>query len=545
MLFYNIKKIVFDCKTFIIKNIFTLLILLIFFWYSLFLGFTYTKYQADPWHWGTIAGIAFDYINDFKLFKEITVVYGPGQPIFFNFINYFYNINLYSIGIITCIIYSLNIFFIYLILLKFSNNLTAVTIIALIIAMVPYPQIPWPDFYSGFCLTISVFFLTYYRNHRNEFLIILSSVFLVLAIIFRNTYILNILPSLIIFCLSYYCFRKDCPNNLNNKIFLYFLLFLILFFFILFLTNNLRDWFFQGIGLTKSHLLNLSKSSNLNENINIIYSIFRFIYHLIIPKTLANLYFFFIFSFNFLVVIFFFYKKKLLMKNLEISCLFLFSLIGFFGIIQSFSQFETWRNINSCVTVFIIFSFFLNKLKNKKYFYLIHFFIILITLPLLEFKKGSYAPNLYFPSLGTLKKNLGFIPFSKDIYLETNIKYFGKHRLNQEQMSYYLEMKSIICKFDKIVNFSFDRNLVYICDKKNNVTSTFSDIYPPKFFNSKLQKKFSNETIERDVIIIADENYSNKNLQLLKVIKIPSYTRYTKSDMYRREFGDKIFLYTK
>ncbi len=233
------------------------------------------------------------------------------------------------------------------------------------------------------------------------------------------------------------------------------------------------------------------------------------------------------------------------MKNLEISCLFLFSLIGFFGIIQSFSQFETWRNINSCVTIFIIFSFFLNKLKNKKYFYLIHFFIILITLPLLEFKKGSYAPNLYFPSLSTLKKTVGFIPFSKDIYLETNIKYFRKHRLNQEQMSYYLEMKSIICKFDKIVNFSFDRNLVYICDKKNNVASTFSDIYPPKFFNSKLQKKFSNETIERDVIIIADENYSNKNLQLLNLIKIPSYTRYTKSDMYRREFGDKIFLYTK
>jgi hypothetical protein len=233
------------------------------------------------------------------------------------------------------------------------------------------------------------------------------------------------------------------------------------------------------------------------------------------------------------------------MKNLDTSCLFLFSLIGFFGIIQSFSQFETWRNINSCVTIFIIFSFFLNKLKNKKYFYLIHFFIILITLPLIEFKKGSYAPNLYFPSLGTLKNTDGFVPFDKDNYLETNIKYFGKHQLNQEQMSYYLEIKSIICKFDKIINFSFDKNLVYICDKKNNVVSTFSDVYPPKFFNSKLQKKFSDESIGKDVIIITDENYSNKNLQLLKVIKIPSYTRYTKSDLYRREFGDKIFLYNK
>jgi hypothetical protein len=456
---HNIKKKKIENKTFIFKNIFTVLILLIVLWYSLYLGFTYTKYQSDPWHWGTIAGTALDYINDYKLFKETIIVYGPGQPIFFKFINYFYNINLYTIGIITCIIYSLNTFFIYLILLKFSNNLTAVTIVALIIALVPYPQVPWPDFYSGFCLTISALFLTYYRDTRNESMIIFSSIFLVIAIVFRNTYILNILPSLIIFYLSYYYFKKDCPNNLNNKIFFYFLLSLILFFLILFLTNNLRDWFFQGATITKSHLSNLSKLSSLNENITVIYSFFRFMYHLVIPKTLGNLYFFFIFCFNFLVLIFIFYKKKLFIKNLESSCLFLFSLIGFFGIIQSFSHFETWRNINSCATIFIIFSFFLNKLQNTKYFYLTHFFVILLTLPLIVFTKGSYTSNLYFPSLGTLKHAEGFVAFDKDNYLETNIKYFGKHQLNQEQMSYYLEIKSIICKFDKIVNFSFDKNL--------------------------------------------------------------------------------------
>jgi len=94
---HNIKKKKIENKTFIFKNIFTVLILLIVLWYSLYLGFTYTKYQSDPWHWGTIAGTALDYINDYKLFKETIIVYGPGQPIFFKFINYFYNINLYTI----------------------------------------------------------------------------------------------------------------------------------------------------------------------------------------------------------------------------------------------------------------------------------------------------------------------------------------------------------------------------------------------------------------------------------------------------------------
>jgi hypothetical protein len=278
------------------------------------------------------------------------------------------------------------------------------------------------------------------------------------------------------------------------------------------------------------------------------YSFLRFLYHLFIPKTLANLYFVLIFFFNILILTLFFLKKIIFTKNLEKSCLFFFSILGLFGVIQSFSHFETWRNINSSITIFIIFAYFLNQLQKKKYFYLIHFFIILISTLLLEFKKESYAPNLYFPSLGTVKyinNDFIFVPFKKDNYTETNIKYFGRHHLNKEQIYYYLKIKSIICKYDKIVNFSFDKNLVYICDKKNNIVNTFSDVYPPKFYNSKLQKKFTQDTIDNDTIVIADDNYLNKNLKLLKVVKIPKYTRYTKSDFYRQEFGDKIYLYIK
>ena len=63
----------------LISNIFLLSILS----YSFFLSFVYSTYHIDPWHWGTIASEATDYILGFKLFKEITLMYGPGMPIFF------------------------------------------------------------------------------------------------------------------------------------------------------------------------------------------------------------------------------------------------------------------------------------------------------------------------------------------------------------------------------------------------------------------------------------------------------------------------------
>ena len=51
--------------------------------YSFLLSLTYSTYHIDPWHWGTIASEATDYIKGFKLFKDITLMYGPGMPIFF------------------------------------------------------------------------------------------------------------------------------------------------------------------------------------------------------------------------------------------------------------------------------------------------------------------------------------------------------------------------------------------------------------------------------------------------------------------------------
>jgi len=104
-----IKKYMFD---FFFLSIFTSLII--------FLSNFFSIYNSDLHHWGFIASHALDYINGGKLFKEIFVQYGVGQLVFFKFINYFYEINFTSTGIITSIVYSLNLIIIYFIIKR--NN---------------------------------------------------------------------------------------------------------------------------------------------------------------------------------------------------------------------------------------------------------------------------------------------------------------------------------------------------------------------------------------------------------------------------------------
>ena len=65
------------------------LIILFIITYSLYLGITYSTYHTDPWHWGIAAGLAIDFINNFKLFNQIYILYGPGFPILLKIINFF------------------------------------------------------------------------------------------------------------------------------------------------------------------------------------------------------------------------------------------------------------------------------------------------------------------------------------------------------------------------------------------------------------------------------------------------------------------------
>ena len=515
--------------------------------YSIFLGSTYSKYHTDPWHWGSVISNSIDYINGFKLFKEIVLLWGPGQPILYYLINNFYKIDYYTIGIITSVIYCFFLLLSYLILKKLSNRIMAISILFIIFCLLPYPQTPWPDFYSGLCLVLSCYYLN--AANKNNITLFISSCFLSLSIIFRNTYILQIIPAIIIFCLLFLIQKKRLPL-IYKKFFLFFFVTIIIFFFTLLIQNNLRLWFEQGIGRINEY----QDISNTIYNYRInafIYSIIKFAYHVLVPTRIEGYYYLLIFLLNCGIIFLFIFKKKFFEKIKNSNCnIIFFSILGFFGIIQSFNQYEVWRNINSSISIFFVFSYFLNKFfKKKKYILTTGIGLIVFFFPLFPYNNADndwkyYNGTNYFPVIGYFVD--GKLSKDKELYLTSNILFFGQHKFTKEHLEYYKEMRSLICDYDKIINYSIDRTLTYICDKKNLIVSTYPrNNGSPIFFEIKLEKKFKNENLNKDEIIIADKEFSNNNLKLIKKIIMPKGTRYTYSDVFMRYFNSEIYLYIK
>ena len=155
-----------------------------------------------------------------------------------------------------------------------------------------------------------------------------------------------------------------------------------------------------------------------------------------------------------------------------------------------------------------------------------------------------YNGTNYFAVIGYIA--YGKLIKDKKLYLTSNILFFGQHKFTKEHLEYFEEMRSLICDYDKIINYSIDRTLTYICDKKNLIVSTYPrNNGSPIFFEIKLEKKFKNENLNKDEIIIADKEFSNNNLKLIKKIIMPKGTRYTYSDVFMRYFNSEIYLYIK
>ncbi len=523
------KKFKFNFKKY--DFIFDLALLLIIF-ISLYMGITYSTYHTDPWHWGVIVGGVIDYINGFSLFKDIHVLYGPGQIIFLKFINNFYSIDYFSIGVVTSIIYVSNLILIYFISKKISNKFTAFVIILIFFLLSNYAQTPWPDFYAGLCITFSILFLNLGRSSKKY--LIFASLFLILSITFRTTYLYTIISGI----LTYLIFTKILKINLSNHIkyfFIYSFYFLVLYLLLIIINQNFELWIEQGILITSS----LIEDKYLyNFDISYVYILIKFIYHFVFPSKLENFYFLLLFISSFGFLFFLLKKKSLNFKIIEQNNILFFFILALAGLIQSIYQNDVFRNLMSCVSIFIVFTYlinFLNK-KEKTYVYLI---IVLCLIPLIPKNFAESKVNI-FPNIGYVDKNNSLI-YDKNIFFNTNIKFFGKHKFNLETKTYYEEIESIICKYDTIANYSIDRTLGYIC--YNNLIPSPTISMNPIYLDINLEKKFKYENIKKNEILIADSKFKNKNLTLYKEIILPKYTRFTKSDLFRQTFDNKIYIY--
>jgi hypothetical protein len=158
---------------------------------SLVLGYYSFKYNQDFHHWGLQLSYLIDYKNGFLFFNEIYLQYGQGQTVLLYIIDKIFKINFFSIGIVVQIIYCLNLIFIYKIFCFFTEKRYALLILFFIFLIHPYIIYPWPDYYSGLCLTLSAYFLLINKSY-NIFYYVFSGFLLFLSIFFRTSYLVTI-----------------------------------------------------------------------------------------------------------------------------------------------------------------------------------------------------------------------------------------------------------------------------------------------------------------------------------------------------------------
>lgn len=515
------------------------------------LSFLFSIYHSDFHHWGFIASHALDYINGGKLFEEIIVQYGVGQLIIFKFINYFYEINFTSIGVITSVFYSLNLIIIYFIVKRLSSIFYAFFIVTLILFINPFVEFPWPDYIAGLWLSLFCFFLICGNPKKNSHYL-LAGLCLFLSIIFRTSYILNIFATCIIYFIFFKKNKKFYNKFLVNSLltFLFLLIFYILY---LLLEQNFINWFYQGIGIFKNYAF-ASEDPSFNTKGNLAFDIYhkygywslvffqtakltaKFIIQLIFPTSLEN-FVIFIFFFVNILFIFSFFNKKIknfigFNKNAQSNKLLFIALLGFFGMIQSIQFFNFFKNINSSSGILLTTSIVLISLNRSKFFYNRKYYYIFIILFFFIFK--------FFD---TLKKNF---QINYNNYFKSSIDFFGNRKFIKEDLDFYDSMKEYLCEGNKrIINFTLDTNFLYLCSRYKYYFYKFNvlNLQKDNFFNN-----FNNDIVDNSLIFVTTTDPLDiKKFAIKKVVDAPKSISYwierTPGPLPHKHRSNKVNIY--
>ena len=483
---------------------------------SLALGCYSFKYNQDFHHWGLQLSYLIDYKNGFSFFNEIYLQYGQGQTVLLYIIDKIFKINFFSIGIIVQIIYCLNLIFIYKIFCFFTEKRYALLILFFIFLIHPYIIYPWPDYYSGLCLTLSAYFLLINKSY-NIFYYIFSGFLLFLSIFFRTSYLATIVLAFGFFFLFY---RKIFFKYKINILFLTFNFFLVIYF--AYLNKNLSNWYYQGLGSITSyaygsnHHLMSPIIENFGENIWILLKLLkmflRFLYKLLNIFSLDNFIFTIFLLINLYYLFFIYLKKKITQIGFFETKLIFLSFIGLFGFLQSFMIYETFRNVNSTLGIFIFGVYAISQINfSKKLLLIIKVVIALLILIILQ----------KFPNISNYKK---LIIKNKGNFIQSSDNYFSENYfLLSENKVYYDKLNQLICNQNKkIINLSQDFVLPYICNSNVKKYSTMG----PSFFIKTNPEEYKRILIDYilldDEMLITSKDISSPNMKKIFEVNLPA-----------------------
>ena len=525
-------------KIFSSKQFYSYLIVIFLIFLSIYFSIDYTLYNTDFIHWSFITEQIAVFLNGGQLYKDIFLQYGDGIVILLFIINFFYKVDMYTLGVISSVVFSLKFFFFFYICTKLNKSIFLSLIGTILLFLsISYSQIPWPDIYSGLFLLIFYILLISNFKKENNLLILITSFTFFLTVYFRNTYILNFILTVICYSIYDICFTRK-KILYFYKIFLLTFVFIIFYFFILYLNDNLFLWYSQSFGLSDQYF-GVSELGLLERIEQYIYYILRLTYHFLIPKTLSNILFSVCGILTVVYIFVFTFFKKFLINSRENdetnSLVFFIGISSLCGLVQLLSHYEIIRYINSSIGVYIVAVYFVEKIKitNLK----IKVFSIIFLSAIYSFEIINYLIHVRNYPLSS--HNHRTFPYkSGDIneYSKTKLNYFGNKKLRPDYLKYYSDIEEIICKKKYIYNLSYDKTFNFICIEKKN---TFKyNIFTGEPDLIDLLNKGSN--IENRVII---SSYKLDNFQLIKEKSLPKDFRYTKSDTYMKFYPDKLFIY--
>ena len=313
------------------------------------------------------------------------------------------------------------------------------------------------------------------------------------------------------------CINKRFFKYKINIVVYSFIFFLIIYF--VYLNKNLPTWYFQGLGSITSyaygsnHHLMDTIIQNFGENIWIflkfIKMFLRFLFKLFNIFSLNNFIFTLFLLVNLYYILFYLYIN--LYNTYFVNSLLLLSLIGFFGFLQSFMIYETFRNINAALGIFFLGIHVVTNIEYpKKIIYLIKIIILLSIFILL----------LKFPNISNYQK---FIIKNDENFVINSVNFFPKNNLlTKENNEYYSNLKKNICiQKKKIVNLSSDFILPYLCDYNVKKFSAMGAYFLFKTNPNEYKRIYEDHTLFNDEILITSKNISNSNILKIFEIDLP------------------------
>jgi hypothetical protein len=450
-----VSKVVFDSR--MLRNLAPYVWVGVLFSISVALGTVYAIHNTDSHHWGFILGTVLDFSAGRSLFDQVFIQYGAGGPLFFKLVNAVWPLTYTNIGLITVAVYFGTLILLFLSAARLTNVSIAALVTTLAVLIHPYAIYPWGDYFAGFSLMAACFLLT--RTGDAAWRPFAAGAFLFFAFLFRNTYLVNISVSLIVYLMLAAFFVRARHRGAVRASITFFAV-TLLYFALLWLQDKTGLWFTQNFGAaTSSYGVNPGGAG------------ITLIYRLLFPEALwAG-----VFSALLVIAAYFVlsvsFSKKTEDSGSALGCF--VALLGATGFAQGAMIYELFRVQNACVPLFLLLSILIHRLgaQGKEQVASLLRWAVALVAVLFAIRIPAVLAGQPFSTWNPLIAK----PFEEKwgSYQKVDgIPILEGHRYQPDVLAYYQSLAKTICPLGRgVVNLTPDPLIPYLCGDRRNQLS--------------------------------------------------------------------------